>query len=73
MNKREAVAYAQITLDYMQSSKYEGKLNPDTLGVEMRQAFKLYPRDIVLNVAESQSFARKKLQDAKTGRDASNE
>ena len=31
MNKREAVAYAQITLDYMQSSKYTGILTPDTL------------------------------------------
>ena len=36
MNKREAVAYAQITLDYMQSSKYTGILTPDTFGVEMR-------------------------------------
>ena len=73
MNKKEAVAYAQITLDFMQSSKYEGEITPDTFGVEMRQAFKLYPRDIVLNIAESQSFARKKLQDAKNGCDATNE
>ena len=57
MNKKEAVAYAQITLDFMQSSKYTGKITPDTLGIEMRQAFKLYPRNIVLNIAESQSFA----------------
>ena len=69
MNKKEAVAYAQITLDFMQSSKYEGEITPDTFGVEMRQSFKLYPRDIVLNIAESQIFARKKLQDAKNGCD----
>lgn len=69
MNKREAVAYAQIALDYMQSSKYTGELNPDTLAIEMKQAFKLYTKDIVLNIAESQSFARKKLQDAKNGSD----
>lgn len=67
MNKKEAVAYAQITLNYMQSSKFEGEITPDTLGIEMRQAFELYPRDIVLNIAESQKFARKKLQDTKTG------
>lgn len=61
MNKREAVAYAQIALDYMQSSKYTGELNPDTLAIEMKQAFKLYTKDIVLNIAESQSCARKKI------------
>ena len=69
MNKKEAVAYAQITLDFMQSSKYNGEINPDTLGIEMKQAFKHYPRNIVLNIAESQCFARKKLQNVKTGCD----
>ena len=71
MNKKEAVAYAQITLDFMQSSKYIGEITPDTLGIEMRQAFKLYPRNIVLNIAESQSFARKDLLNAKIGSDNS--
>ena len=61
MNKKEAVAYAQITLDYMQSSKYQGELSPETLGFEMRQAFKLYPRNIVLNIADNQVEARKKI------------
>ena len=69
MNKKEAVAYAQITLDYMQSSKYKGELNPDTLGVEMRQCFKLYPRNIVLSIADGQAVARKKLQNMKNGCD----
>lgn len=73
MNKKEAVAYAQITLDFMQSSKYNGEINPDTFGLEMKQAFKLYPRNIVLNLAESQCFSRKKLQDAKMGCDVSSE
>lgn len=71
MNKKEAVAYAQITLDFMQSSKYIGEITPDTLGIEMRQAFKLYPRNIVLNIAESQSFARKNLLNDKIGSDNS--
>lgn len=70
MNKKEAVAYAQIALDYMQSSKYQGKLSPETLGFEMRQAFKLYPRNIVLNIADSQTEARKKLLNIKNGCDA---
>ncbi len=69
MNKKEAVAYAQITLDFMQSSKYTEKINPDTLGIEMRQAFKLYPRNIVLNIADAQSKSRKKLENMKNGSD----
>ena len=71
MNKKEAVAYAQITLDFMQRSKDIGEITPHTLGIEMRQAFKLYPRNIVLNIAESQSFARKNLLNAKIGSDNS--
>ena len=66
MNKREAVAYAQITLDYMQSSNYTGILTPDTFGVEMRQAFKLYPRNIVLDIAKAQKIARNKIQAGKS-------
>ena len=52
MNKKEAIAYAQVTLDYMQSSKYDGKLTPETLGIEMKQCFKLYTHNIILGIAE---------------------
>ena len=69
MNKKEAVSYAQITLNYMQSSKYQEELNPDTLGIEMRQCFKLYPKDLVQTIADAQAEARKKLQDIKNGSD----
>jgi hypothetical protein len=69
MNKKEAVAYAQITLNYMQSSKYREEINPDTLGIEMRQCFKLYTKDIVQTIANAQSEARKKLQDIENGSD----
>ncbi len=70
MNKKEAIAYAQIALDYMQSSKYKGEINPETLGIEMKQAFRLYNRDIVLNIANSQIQATKKLQSIKNGCDS---
>ena len=70
MNKKEAVAYAQITLGYMQSSKYNGILNPDTFAMEMRQSFKLYSKDIVVNIANAQINSRKKLQQIKNGCDA---
>lgn len=53
MNKKEAIAYAQITLNFMQSSKYSGKITPETFGVEMKQAFKLYPRDVAVIMAKS--------------------
>ena len=53
MNKKEAVAYAQVALDYMQSSKYTGEINPATLGVEMKQCFKLYPKDVAVMVANN--------------------
>ncbi len=69
MNKKEAISYAQVTLNYMQSSKYNGTLNPDTLGIEMKQAFKLYPKNLINTIAEAQSEARKKLQDTKNGCD----
>lgn len=53
MNKKEAIAYAQITLNYMLSSKYTGNISPETFGIEMKQAFKLYPKDVSLVVANS--------------------
>ena len=61
MNKKQAISYAQIALDYMQSSKYKGEINPVTLGLEMKQAFRLYSKDIIINIAEAQLEARKKL------------
>lgn len=67
MNKREAIAYAQVTLDYMQSSKYKGKLCPETLGIEMKQCFKLYPKDIILNIAESKIYSKTILDNFKVG------
>lgn len=69
MNKKEAIAYAQITLAYMQSSEYSNEINPDTLGIVMKQSFKLYPRNLVLNIATSQALARQKLKNIKNGCD----
>ena len=69
MNKKQAIAYAQVTLDYMQSSKYNGKITPETLAIEMKQSFNLYSNDIILNIAESQNFARRKNENIKKGCD----
>ena len=65
MNKKEAVAYAQITLDHMQSSKYNGEITPETFGMEMRQSFKLYSHDIVISIANTQIQANKFTKDRK--------
>ena len=59
MNKKQAIAYAKVTLDYMQSSKYEGEINPDNFEIEMRQTFKLYNKSIIEEIANAQSFAEK--------------
>ena len=69
MNKKQAIAYAQITLNHMLGPKYTGELNPETLGIEMRQCFRLYPRDIVLSIADAQIQAARKLQAMKNGCD----
>ena len=37
--------------------------------MEMRQAFKMYPRNIVLNIAESKVFTEKKAESIKGGSD----
>ena len=69
MNKKEAVAYAQITLNHMLGPKYDGEINLDIFAVEMRQSFRLYPKNIVLTIADAQSKARQKLQLIKNGCD----
>lgn len=73
MNKKEAVAYAQITLNFMQGPKYTGEINAENFGIEMRQAFKLYPRNIVFTIADAQIKAAQKLKAMKNGCDVDNE
>lgn len=65
MNKKQSIAYAKVTLDYMQSSKYKGEITPDNFEIEMRRTFKLYNRSIIEEIANAQSFARKELNDIK--------
>lgn len=69
MNKKEAVAYAQIELESMLHSTYKQEINLQNFAIEMRQAFKVYPKDIVLNIAESKVFAEKRVNAIKNGSD----
>lgn len=72
MNKREAIAYGQITFESMMRSYFKGELSVENFGLEMKQAFKIYPRSIVLNIAEGKVYAEKKLQELKNGCDENN-
>ncbi len=69
MNKKEAIAYGQVALESMLHSTYNQKINLQNFAIEMKQAFKLYPRNVVLNIAESKVFAEKKLDAIKNGSD----
>ncbi len=69
MNKKEAVAYGQIALESMLHSTYKQEINLQNFAIEMRQAFKVYPKDIVLNIAESKVFAEKRVNAIKNGSD----
>lgn len=73
MNKKEAIAYAQIALESMLHSDYKNKVNIQNLGLEMKQAFRLYTRDMAVITADSIIYAEKKLQDLKNGCDKKNE
>ena len=73
MNKKQAIAYAQIALETMLRSDYKNKVNIQNLGIEMKQAFRLYTRDMAIITADSILYAEKKLQDLKIGFDKNNE
>ena len=62
MNKKQAIAYAQVALNFMQSSKYSGKVNPENLGIEMKETFKLYNNNIIIDIAKAQIFADKEVE-----------
>lgn len=58
MNKKQAIAYAQIALDYM---KHQNNINIITLGVEMKQAFKMYPKKIAIIMAKNMEKTEKEI------------
>ena len=59
VNKKQAIAYAQVTLNFMQSSKYNNEINPEMLGIEMRQVFRMYPNNIIEDIAKAQIDSQK--------------
>ena len=69
MNKKQAIAYAQIALETMLRSDYKNKINIQNLGIEMKQAFRLYNSDMAIITADSIIYAEKKLNYLKKGCD----
>lgn len=66
MNKKEAVAYAQIAVDSM-NKNLGTHLSLVDLNMNMKSAFRLYDRKMALITADAKVYAEKKLQAAKAG------
>lgn len=64
MNEKQAIAYGQIALDSLLNSTYKKKINIENFGLEMKQSLRLYPKNIVLQIAEAKIYAEKKLATA---------
>ena len=48
MNKKEAVAYAQVALHTLQNSANKDDITPNMLGMEMKAIFRLHDRQQVI-------------------------
>lgn len=66
MNKEQAICYAQIALEKMISSSFKQEINLQNFELKMKEVFKIYPRNIVLQIAEAKVYAEKQLQLLKT-------
>ncbi len=53
MNKKTAIAYAQIALNYLKSSENTEEITLENLGKEMTMAFKLYSQSVATIIAKS--------------------
>ena len=62
MNQKEAISYAQITLEKMLSASFKQELNLQNFEIKMKESFKIYPRNMVLQIAEAKVYAEKELQ-----------
>ena len=60
--KKRLLHIGQIALETMLNSTYKEELNLHNFEIEMRQAFKMYPRNIVLNIAEAKLSAEQKIK-----------
>ncbi|MDO5556161.1 MAG: hypothetical protein Q4G09_05995 [Clostridia bacterium] len=59
MNKKEAIAYAQIALNNMLTKSINEKITIQDLSMNMKSAFRLYNRNSALYYAEKLNFSNK--------------
>ena len=62
MNQKEAISYAQITLEKMLSASFKQELNLQNFEIKMKAVFKIYPKNMVLQIAEAKVYAEKQLE-----------
>lgn len=61
MNKKEAIAYAQIALNYLKSTACKEETNLENLGANMEEAFELYPTDLAVIMASKMVEAEREF------------
>ena len=66
MNKKEAIAYAQIALDCMNKTNNTSLLLAD-LGMNMKSAFRMYDRSMALITADAKVYAERRFHNIKDG------
>lgn len=64
MNKKEAIAYAQIALACM-NRKNNTDLSLADLSMDMKSAFKLYNRKVAVAIADAKVYEERKLAEGK--------
>ena len=61
MNKKEAIAYAQIALECMNRENHTN-LSLADLAMNMKSAFRLYNKETAVIMADAKIYAEKKLE-----------
>lgn len=62
MNKKEAIAYAQIALECMNRTN-NTNLSLADLAMNMKSAFRLYNKETAVTMADAKIYAEKKLEE----------
>lgn len=65
MNKKEAIAYAQIVLNYLKSTACKEETNLENFGLKMEEAFELYPTDLAIIMASKMVEVEKEYRECK--------
>lgn len=61
MNKKEAIAYAQIALNFIKTIEPNKEITLTDLGREMEGAFKIYSRDVAKIMANNMAEVEREI------------